>query len=236
RGAPPWWARARCARPARASPPPTPAWRADRGGSASPRPRRLRREGLRLGREAADLHLRHVLARGAQHLAAELRVALGEAGRPVGREAEEVVQDEYLAVAAHARADPDGRDGELGRDLAGEVERDALEHDGEGARRLDGARVVQDALALARAVSGATALHAVAAHTVDGLRGQPDVSHHRHVDRGDRLDGAGHRDPALELDRPGPALLHEAHRALDRLLGARLVGAERKIAQDEGAL
>src|SRR2546427_7049660 len=33
----------------------------------------------------------------------------------------------------------------------------------------------------------------------------------RHVDRGDRLDGARHREPALELDRLGPALRSEEH-------------------------
>src|SRR3989442_15297983 len=142
-----------------------PAWCAAREWSASAGLGRPRREGLRLGREAAALPLRHVLAGRAHHLAAELRVALGEARRPVGREAEEVVHDEHLPVAVHARADADGRDRERGRDLRSEVERDALEHDGEGARRLDGAGVVEHALAWA--VAGAAALNAVAAHAVD---------------------------------------------------------------------
>ena len=119
------------------------------------------------------------------------------------------MEDEHLAVAVRAGADADGRDLQLGGDLRGEVERDALEDHGEGAGLLHRTRVVEHALALAGAVTVAASLHAVAAHAMDRLRCEPDVAHDRDVDHRDRLDRARHREAPLQLDGLAIRLLEE---------------------------
>jgi hypothetical protein len=73
----------------------------------------------------------------------------------------------------------------------------------------------------------------VATHAVEALRCEADVAHHGDVDSGEGLDRVTHHHSALELDALG-ALLHQADRALDRLLRADLVRTEREIADDEG--
>src|SRR5262249_61527418 len=102
--------------------------------------------------------------------ASHLRVALREARRPVAGEPDEVVEDEHLTVAVAAGADADRRDVELGRDLRGQVEGYTFEHDRERPRRLDGARVVEHALALAGRPPRPSSLDAMPTHPVHRLR------------------------------------------------------------------
>src|SRR5262249_58695007 len=90
--------------------------------SAVRRDRLERVVGVRVGRKGAALHLVDVLLGGANHLVGERRVRLGKL-RCALREPQEIVQHQDLAVAADPRADADGRDAELGRNLLGEVER-----------------------------------------------------------------------------------------------------------------
>ena len=125
---------------------------------------------------------------------------------------------------------------ELRRDLLGEVERDALEDDREGARLLDRARIGDDALTLAGSAAATSTLHTVPAHAVDRLRRQADVGHDRDVDGSERGDGVRHGDAALELHRLGAAFLDQAAGVAQRILRAHLVGEERQVADEQRPL
>jgi hypothetical protein len=67
------------------------------------------------------------------------------------------------------------------------------------------------------------------------LRREPEVRHDRDagVDEGPDLPGVV--GAALELDRGGPALLHEPHGGLEGLGGGDLVGAEGQVGDDQRA-
>ena len=110
---------------------------------------------------------------------------------------EDVVQHLYLAVAAGACADADGRHGEPARHGLRDVARRRLQDDGERPRVLDGERVVQQT---ARLLSGAS-LHAVAAQLVDRLRREPEVTHDG--DAGLRETAHGRRDERASLQLHG---------------------------------
>src|SRR5690606_37849951 len=104
------------------------------------------------------------LARGVP----ELGIATDESRRDPLLETEQVVEDQHLAVAGGAGADPDGRDLEPLADLAGQRRGDALEHQREGARLLAGDRGFEQR----RARPGAASLHLEAAEAVNRLRSQ----------------------------------------------------------------
>jgi hypothetical protein len=62
------------------------------------------------------------------------------------------------------------------------------------------------------------------------------MGHHRDAGAGEGVDLRGDARPALQLDGVRAALLHEAERRGERLLGAGLVAAEREVGHDERAL
>ena len=99
--------------------------------------RRVDRERVLRGGEAASANLVGVVADRRHDLRAQLRVLLGEARRVARVDAEQVVQHEHLAVGVRAGADPDHRDLEQRRDRRGDRGRDRLEHDRERTRRLE---------------------------------------------------------------------------------------------------
>ena len=111
-------------------------------------------------------------------------------------------------------------------DHVGDVGRDRLEDDREAARLLERERLVEHR---ARALGGA-ALRAVAAERGRRLRRQPDVAHDRDAGADDRAGALGR---ALDLDRVAARLLDEPVRGGDRPLVARLVGAEREVADEQ---
>ena len=82
---------------------------------------------------------------------------------------------------------PDGRDVQAAVTARGQLRRHALEHDREGARRLERLGVVQQPFAVL-----AAALDLVAAEGVDRLRGQAQVGHDRDAGRDQLLDLADH--------------------------------------------
>src|SRR4029453_6110244 len=107
-------------------------------------------EAVRLGGECGGADFAGVGADRFARGGPELGVAFGEAWRRAIAEAEDVVQHQDLAVAVHAGADADGRNAQARGELGGEVERHALEHDRERARCLDGGRIFDQPLRLAR--------------------------------------------------------------------------------------
>ncbi len=68
-------------------------------------------------------------------------------------------------------------------DLGGEVERNAFEDDRERARVLDGGASSSRRSRPPGHAAALLSLHLVAAHAVHRLRREPDVPHHRDVDR-----------------------------------------------------
>jgi hypothetical protein len=200
----------------------------DLGG---PEQRRFAVEGVRLGRELAGPDLGLELRHGGRDVAAELGVALHELGLEVGVHAEEVVDDQHLAVALHARADADGGDGQLRGDDARQLHRHALQHDGVGAGLLDGLGVAQDGPRALRVL----ALDLEAAHGVHRLGREADVAHHRDAGAHHLLDGLADLLAALELHALGAALLEEAAGVEQRLVHAALVGHERHVGHHVGA-
>src|SRR3954447_18994873 len=89
-------------------------------------------------REGAGAHVGGVLAHGGDHVALEVGEALGEAGREALVDAQQVVEDQDLAVGRRAGADADHGDLHVGHELLDHRRRDGLEDDGEAARLLDG--------------------------------------------------------------------------------------------------
>ena len=81
---------------------------------------------------------------------------------------------------------------------------------GFGPRLLDRKRVVEQPLALSRTVTMAASLNLVPAHAVNRLRSQPDMTHHRDVDRRDAPNRISDRAATFELDRFRAAFLDQA--------------------------
>ena len=80
------------------------------------------------------------------------------------------------------------------------------------------------------------ALRLEAAEDVDRLGRQPDVRHHGNAALDEIVDGFRHAPPALEFDGAAVGLLHHLRGVAEGDGGALLVGAERHVDDDEGAL
>jgi len=93
-------------------------------------------------REAPGAHLVAELAHGGDHRRAQVRVALGEAGRVAVVDPQQIVEDQHLTVGCRPGADPDHRHGQAGHDLGGDGRRDRLEDDRKAARLLELERVL----------------------------------------------------------------------------------------------
>ena len=87
-----------------------------------------------------------------------------------------------------------------------------------------------------RASRGPPPLDLEAAEGVHRLRRQAEVPHDRDLGREDRLDHREALDAALELHRPAAPLDDEARRVAHGVLGGRVVGEVRQVADDERAL
>ena len=131
-----------------------------------------------------------------------------------------------------ARADADGRDAQPVRDGRRELVGHQLQHDGEGARLLDGERVREHRSCLVAVLALDAGL---AAHAVLGLGRPADVAHDRDAGTHERLDDPAAAHAALDLDGPGARLAHEAAGVLERLLD-RGIGQEGHVAHDERPL
>src|SRR5712692_3400184 len=88
--------------------------------------------------------LARVLLRGPGDLLRQVGVLLDELGRAARGQAEQVVDDQHLAVAVRPGTDADGRDAEGRGHLAGELAGDPFQHQAEGAGVLQGAGVGED--------------------------------------------------------------------------------------------
>ncbi len=160
---------------------------------------------------------------------AKIRVALRVLGQEVPQ-AEQVVEDLHLAVAAAARTDTDGGDREQRTDALREFGGDALEHDRERAGLFERERVGDRQ----RGARGVLALRAVAAEGVDRLRREADVPHHGNAGVGEPRDELERgRGGVLDLDGVRPALGDEASGVAHALGVVGGVGHERHVGDDE---
>ena len=152
--------------------------------------------GVRVSGERPRAHVGHVGFDRGDDLIAELRVLLDETREVAGGQAEEIVPHEDLAVAAGARANPDGRDAQGVGDTPGDLGRHRLEDHGKTPRGLERARVVQQASGAGRRA----ALRVVAAEHRRRLRREPEMSHHRHAGGDNRRRAPDRGAGALHLD------------------------------------
>src|SRR5215211_5823259 len=180
-------------------------------------------------RVAALSHLAGERLEATHHLVADPRVALHEARRVAVVDAEQVVEDEHLAVGGWAGADSDHRNLDVRHERLGQLARDRLEDDREAARPLELAR---GAVHLERPLRGA-ALGAIPTEGGGGLGRQADVAHHRDPRLHDRPGAVGGGAAALELHGVAARLLYEALGGRDGLLVRHLVGSERKVPHEQ---
>ena len=87
-------------------------------------------------RVAARAHVFGVGRDALVHLLLEVRVALDEARAEAVADAEQIVEDEHLAVGRRARADTDHGDLDARHQLLGDRRRDRLEDEREATRLL----------------------------------------------------------------------------------------------------
>mmetsp|Transcript_19557 Transcript_19557/g.50508 ORF Transcript_19557/g.50508 Transcript_19557/m.50508 type:complete len:227 (-) Transcript_19557:668-1348(-) len=163
------------------------------------------RERMLGGWKAALSHLGHVLGESLLCDGTDGRVPRGELRLEAVVQAEEVVDHLHLPARVHTGTDPDRRHRKAARDQGGHLGGDALEHDREAARVLEGARVGEQ---LSRGVRR-LALDAVAAERCVRLRREPHVPHHRDARIDERRDLRQHAPTALELDRVRARLLEQ---------------------------
>ncbi len=169
---------------------------------------------------------------GAHHLIAELGVLAHEAGVELGVHAEHVRGHQDLPIAAVPGADADGGDAQHVGEAAGEGGRHLLDHHRERTCRFEGARRFDDRLRLT--LVGAAGL--IGSIGVDGLRLQSNVAHHRDAGIDQAFDDVADALAALELDRLGHAVLHQAAGVAEGLVGALAVGHEGHVGDHQGAL
>src|SRR5439155_613657 len=94
-------------------------------------------EALPFGWKAAVAHVGGIAGDGVPDRRAGFRVALDEARRKAGEQADQVMEHEDLAVAMRACADADGRDGDALGDQPRERRRHQLEHHAPAAGALE---------------------------------------------------------------------------------------------------
>src|SRR3954447_13150715 len=122
--------------------------------------------GLGVGGEITAADVGAVIAQRGGDGFAKVRVLASEFGRLRESKAEQIVNDEDLAVAIRASADADRGNTEFAGDPGGEVSRDRLKHDRESACGFHRAGVTKQ---LFGGVSG-FALDAIAAERMERLR------------------------------------------------------------------
>src|SRR5262245_42367424 len=96
---------------------------------------------------------------------------------------------EDLTVTMRTRAYADGRNGQPLGDLLGQVQWNTLQHHGEGAAILYRQSIAHDRFPLFFVLT----LNLIAAKSVNRLRCQANVTHHRDANFDDGLDGTLHR-------------------------------------------
>ena len=130
---------------------------------------------------------------------------------------EQIVEHQHLAVAIRSGADADGGSVDLGRDHGGDFARDAFEIHAGHAGAVERDSIAHELFDAAERL----ALHLVAAHHVDRLRGEADVPGDRNFGVDDAADQVDAFFPAFDLDDFGAGFFHEAGGVAHRVFRAR---------------
>src|SRR5262245_44912637 len=140
-------------------------------------------------------HLLAVALECAADLRCKIDIALGEARRELLEQAQHVRRYHALAIAIDPRSVADRWHAKARGDDPGDLARDALEDDGEGAGLLERQRVLQQPPARGRVA----ALNLEPAQLRRILRRQPDMPDHRHSRLVHGPEGRHDCSPAFEL-------------------------------------
>ena len=144
-------------------------------------------------------------------------------------EAQDVVEDQHLAVAVRTGPDADGRNLHGLGDHGGHQSGHALQHDREAAGVGEGLGRVNQV----QGGRGVAALHLVSTHGVHRLGRQAYVAHHRDLGSHQRLDHRNATTAALQLD--GLCAGPDQHRGVPHRVGDRHVVAHpRHVGDYEG--
>ena len=131
--------------------------------------------GLTDSGEGPCLHLAVIRSKRLGHGLTHRRKTPHELGYLIPIQAQHVLPDQDLAVAARSGADADGDDVQLPGNQGGQLGGHALQHHGKGSRSLDGQRVGQQGGSPVLPL----ALDLEASEGVVRLGGHPDVGAHR---------------------------------------------------------
>src|SRR6266511_4101638 len=192
----------------------------------------LHRERMLRVREGPLADLAVVLLQRLDDRRPEVGVPLRELRLEIAEQAEDVVEDQDLAVAVASRPDPDRRDAHALRGHRRHGRGHGLDDDREAASLLEADAIVDELPRRGRALR----LHLEAAELRDALRREPDVTHDRDAVLDERTHGVDDLVAALELHRVHAGLLEEARRVAQRVLAAGLVRAERHVADEHRVL
>ena len=129
-------------------------------------------------------------------------------------------------------ADADGRSINLGGDAGGDFPRNAFQDEGRDAGAVEGGGIGQQSVNGGRRL----ALDLVAAHAMDGLRRESNVSDDGNFGFDDAADERDARGSAFDFDGFGAAFLDEAHGVFKRLVSAGVVGAEGHVSHEKRML
>ena len=122
------------------------------------------------------------------------------------RQIDQVVEDQHLAIAIRPGADADGWRFDLGRDHGRDFARNAFEINASHAGAIERNRIAHELLDRVQRL----ALNLVAAHDVDRLRREPDVSGDGNLGVDHAADHVHALLAAFHLDRLGAAFFHKA--------------------------
>src|SRR6266850_3058299 len=151
---------------------------------------------------------------GVPNVLGEIGVSLDELRRLTRGQAERVMEDKNLSVGSGAGADADGRDAKRLRDAAPKLARNSFQDQAERPGLLELLGVGQDPGGLGLRL----ALDLEAAHLVDELGCEAEVTHHGNSELRQATRDLDDPAPALELHGMHAALLQETPGAGDRLL------------------
>ncbi len=184
---------------------------------------------LLVGGEGAALDVFAIVFDGGADQRAGVGVAADEFGRRRKGEADQIVEDENLAVAIRTGADADGGNGQLGGDGGGHFAGNAFKNDcaSAGIGQSEGS-----AWSCEHSIGGA-GLHAIAAHAVHALRGQAEMADHGNLGLGQGADQLHAR--AFDLDGFRARFLDESDGVGNALGNGAVIAAERHVGHHQSA-
>src|SRR6266542_286922 len=159
----------------------------------------------------------------------DLRSSVAVAADKLCRRAEgqiqNVVEDEYLAIASGTRADSNGRSGTLAGDEVCHFARNSFQENASHSYAVERSSVPHELFDVGQRL----ALHLVSAHAIHGLWGEADVCGDGNLRVDDLMNEVGAFFATLDLYHLGPAFFHKAGCIADSFVGTDMVRAVRHV-------